>query len=71
MSKKNWCAAEDVDMTILADDGTFGKAYGLILNGGPLEGRLARSVFVIKKMGKLSIVKFCQSFLMNQIMKKH
>lgn len=32
-------------MTILADDGTFGKAYGLILNGGPLEGRLARSVF--------------------------
>lgn len=46
--QKNWCAAEDVDMTILADDGTFGKAYGLILNGGPLEGRLARSVFVIK-----------------------
>ena len=46
--QRNWCAAEGVDMTILADNGEFGRAYGLILDGGPLEGRLARSVFVIK-----------------------
>ncbi len=46
--QKNWCAAEGVDMTLLADDGTFGKAYGLIMPDGPLAGRLARSVFVVK-----------------------
>lgn len=46
--QKNWCAAEGVDMTILADNGDFGKAYGLVLNGGPLAGRLTRSVFVVK-----------------------
>lgn len=46
--QKNWCAAEGVEMTILADDGTFGQAYGIVLNDGPLKGRLARSVFVVK-----------------------
>lgn len=46
--QENWCAAEGVDMTILSDDGSFGRAYGLILDGGPLPGRLARSIFVIK-----------------------
>lgn len=46
--QKNWCAAEGVAMTILSDDGSFGKAYGLVLESGPLAGRLARSIFVIK-----------------------
>lgn len=46
--QRDWCAAEGVEMTILSDDGTFGKAYGLVLDGGPLAQRLARSVFVIK-----------------------
>ncbi|GBG96097.1 thiol peroxidase [Lactococcus termiticola] len=46
--QKNWCAAEDVDMTILSDTGAFGEAYGLLLKSGALEGRLARSVFVVK-----------------------
>ncbi|MFC4653330.1 peroxiredoxin [Lactococcus nasutitermitis] len=46
--QRNWCAAEDIDMTILSDNGDFAKAYGLLINEGPLTGRLARSVFVIK-----------------------
>lgn len=46
--QKNWCAAEGVDMTILSDRGDFGKSYGLVLEEGPIAGRLARSVFVVK-----------------------
>ena len=48
VEQKNWCAAEGVDMTILADTGDFGKSFGLLLNEGPLAGRLARSTFVVK-----------------------
>ncbi|MEI5993413.1 thiol peroxidase [Candidatus Enterococcus mansonii] len=48
----NWCAAEGVDMEILHDtEGTFGEAYGLFI---PAMGRLARSIFVIDKEGKIS-----------------
>jgi thiol peroxidase len=50
--QQNWCAAEGVEMTILSDTGVFGEAYGLVLNGGPLSGRLARSIFVVKN-GKI------------------
>lgn len=46
--QKNWCAAEGVDMTILSDDGSFGKAYGILINEGGLAGKLARSTFVVK-----------------------
>ena len=46
--QKNWCAAHGVDMTILADDDSFGEAYGLILPEGPLKGRLARSIFIVE-----------------------
>ena len=46
--QRQWCAAEGVDMTILSDDGSFGRAYGLLMETGPLKGRLARAVFVIK-----------------------
>lgn len=46
--QKNWCAAEGVDMTILADTGVFGEAYGLKMTEGPLAGRLARAVLVVK-----------------------
>lgn len=48
----NWCAAEGVDMELLHDtDGTFGEAYGLFI---PAMGRLARSIFVIDKEGKIT-----------------
>jgi len=44
----NWCAAEGVDMMVFPDDGTFGNSYRLRMFGGPLPGRLARSVYVVK-----------------------
>lgn len=48
----NWCAAEGVDMELLHDtDGTFGEAYGLFI---PAMRRLARSIFVIDKEGKIT-----------------
>ncbi|MGM0218404.1 thiol peroxidase [Enterococcus sp. AZ126] len=50
--QENWCAAEGVDMEILHDtEGTFGQAYGLFI---PAMGRLARSIFVINKEGKIA-----------------
>ncbi|MDR2834003.1 MAG: thiol peroxidase [Streptococcaceae bacterium] len=47
--QRNWCAAEGVDMNILSDeDGDFGKKYGLLITEGPLKGKMARAVFVVK-----------------------
>ena len=45
---ENWCAAEGVNMTILPDDGTFGNAYRLRVFGGPIPGRLARAIYVVR-----------------------
>jgi len=45
----NWCAAEGIGMTILPDvDNEFGGKYRLRIFGGPLPGRLARSLYVIR-----------------------
>ena len=45
----NWCAAEGINMTILPDvDNEFGGKYRLRIYGGPLPGRLARSLYVIR-----------------------
>ncbi|AEB07252.1 thiol peroxidase (atypical 2-Cys peroxiredoxin) [Coriobacterium glomerans PW2] len=46
--QRTWCAAEGVDMTVLSDTGDFGKAYGLLLDEGPLAGDLARAVLVVR-----------------------
>jgi len=45
---QNWCAAEGIDMTILPDTGEFDSKYHLRIFDGPLPGRLARAVYVIK-----------------------
>jgi thiol peroxidase len=45
--QKSWCAAEGVDMKVLADDGSFGKAYGLTFTDGVLKDKLARAIYVI------------------------
>ena len=47
---KRFCAAEGLDRVVTASDfrdGSFGKAYGLILVDGPLAGLLARAVVVV------------------------
>ncbi|WP_370450762.1 peroxiredoxin [Lactococcus sp. dk310] len=46
--QKNWCAAEGVDMTVLSDNGDFGRAYGLLMTDGEMSGKLARATFVVK-----------------------
>lgn len=46
--QRSWCAAEGVEMKVLADDGRFGEAYHLVLTEGPMAGRLARAIYVVK-----------------------
>lgn len=47
--QSNWCAAEDVDMTMLRDaDLEFAKNYGLLI---PAIDKLARAIFVVNQEG--------------------
>lgn len=48
--QKRWCGAEGVDkVACLSDhrDASFGKAYGVLIQGGKLDRCLARAVFVV------------------------
>ena len=47
---KRWCGAAGVDKVVTASDhreASFGKNYGVLINGGPLDRVLARAVFVV------------------------
>lgn len=60
--QKRWCGAEGVDkVSCLSDHRTadFGKAYGVLIEGGPLDRCLARAVFVVDGDGKLTHVEYC------------
>ena len=49
-AQKRWCAAAGIDKLITASDhrsASFGKNYGVLISGGPLDRIHARSVFVI------------------------
>jgi thioredoxin-dependent peroxiredoxin len=49
-AQKRWCAGAGVDKLITASDhrdASFGKNYGVLIGGGPLERLHARAVFVI------------------------
>jgi len=49
-AQKRWCAGAGVDKLIAASDhrdATFGKNYGVLIGGGPLERLHARAVFVV------------------------
>lgn len=49
-AQKRWCAGAGVDKLIMASDhrdASFGKNYGVLIGGGPLERLHARAVFVI------------------------
>lgn len=49
--QRNWCAGEGLDMEMLHDTSlTFAQAYGLYMPGLK---KLARSVFVIDRKGKI------------------
>lgn len=49
-AQKRWCGAAGVDKVITASDhrdASFGKNYGVLISGGPLDRIHARSVFVV------------------------
>ncbi len=51
-----FCGAEGLENVVTLSDfrsDAFGKAYGLTITDGPLEGLLARSVVVIDESGKI------------------
>lgn len=59
--QKRWCGAEGVSnvITLSAHRCTqFGKDYGALITGGPLDRCLARATFVIGTDGKLKHVEY-------------
>jgi thiol peroxidase len=61
MAQKRWCGAAGINNLKTASDhrtAEFGKAYGVLLKGGPLDRFLARAVFVVDKQNKLAHVEY-------------
>jgi thiol peroxidase len=55
-AQARFCGAEGVDKLECASDhrdGSFGKAYGVLITEGPLQRILARSIFVVAPDGTL------------------
>jgi thiol peroxidase len=60
--QKRWCGAEGVDnvKTLSAHRCTqFGKDYGVLITGGPLDRCLCRAVFVVDAAGKIKYAEYC------------
>jgi thioredoxin-dependent peroxiredoxin len=60
-AQKRWCGAEGVENVVALSDfrkGKFASDYGVKIAGGPLEGIMARAVFVVKPDGKLAHVEY-------------
>lgn len=60
-AQKRWCGAAGIEkLRTLSDhrSGDFGRAYGVMLSGGPLDRYLARAVFVVDKNNKLVHVEY-------------
>lgn len=61
MAQKRWCAAAGIDkVKCLSDHRTtdFGRAYGVLLKGGPLDRFLARAVFVVDPKDNVTHVEY-------------
>jgi thiol peroxidase len=54
---KRFCGAEGLkdvhSLSTFRDGGAFGRAYGVLMTGGPLTGLLARSVLVLDEQDKV------------------
>ena len=64
VAQKRWCGASNADKVVTASDhreASFGKNYGLLISGGPLDRVLARAVFVIGPDNKLKHVEYVPS----------
>ncbi|MGH7825001.1 MAG: thiol peroxidase [Candidatus Binatia bacterium] len=60
-AQKRWCGASNVDKVVTASDhreASFGKNYGVLISGGPLDRVLARAVFVVGPDNKLKHVEY-------------
>ena len=63
-AQKRWCGAASADKVVTASDhreGSFGKNYGVLISGGPLDRVLARAVFVIGADNTLKHVEYVGS----------
>jgi thioredoxin-dependent peroxiredoxin len=60
-AQKRWCGAAGVDKLVTASDhrdASFGKNYGLLIGGGPLDRLLARAVFVVGPDNKVKYAEY-------------
>jgi thiol peroxidase len=63
-AQKRWCGAANVERVITASDhreASFGRNYGVLISGGPLDRVLARAVFVVGTDNKLKHVEYVAS----------
>ncbi len=63
-AQKRWCGAASVDKIVTASDhrdASFGKNYGVLISGGPLDRVLARAVFVVGSDNKVKYVEYVGS----------
>ena len=64
--QKRWCGAASVDKVVTVSDhrdGSFGKNYGVLISGGPLERCLARAVFVVGPDNKVKHVEYVKEII--------
>ncbi len=60
-AQKRWCGAAGVDKVVTASDhrdASFGKNYGVLISGGPLDRIHARSVFVVGSDNTVKYVEY-------------
>jgi len=61
MAQQSWCGAAGVENVVLASDhrtGSFGMAFGCLIESGPFERMFSRAVFVVGPDGKLAHVEY-------------
>ena len=60
-AQKRWCGAAGVDKVITVSDhrdASFGKNYGVLISGGPLDRLHARAVFVVGADNKVKYAEY-------------
>jgi thiol peroxidase len=60
-AQARFCGAEGIDKLQAASDhrdASFGKSYGVLISGGPLDRILARAIFVVGPEGTLKHVEY-------------
>lgn len=59
--QKRWCGASNVDKVLCVSDhrdASFGKSYGVLINGGSLDRVLCRAIFVIGSDNRVKHVEY-------------